>query len=198
MKTKLNLGCGRDIRHNYINVDINDGPGITKVDLSKFPWPWHDKYASHVLMYDFLEHFPYADTKKILLELRRVLSDLGEAEIQVPDFEQCALAMLGDFGFLCNSCGEYITRSKGDCQRCGQNFHAIAEAAMNRLYGGQNYPGNWHYAAFTETTFRKKLKDAGFMIVEKMEEDHQKKNWNMKFLIRKDPNWDIDWGDADE
>jgi hypothetical protein len=195
---KLNLGCGRDVKQGYVNVDINDGPGITKVDLSKFPWPWADGCASEVLMYDFLEHFPYVDTKVILRELRRILSSSGKAEIQVPDFEQCALAMLGDYGFLCNSCGNYITLGKGDCDQCGQKFHAIAEAAMNRLYGGQNYVGNWHFTAFTETTLRKKLKDAGFMVLEMLEKDHQRKNWNMKFLVKKDPYWDIDWGDADE
>ena len=85
---KLNLGCGDDIKEGYLNVDFRKThPSVQVQDLSKFPWPWADGFADEILMLDFLEHFPYAQTERILFECFRILKDDGEVVIQVPDAE---------------------------------------------------------------------------------------------------------------
>ena len=190
---KLNLGCGADIKPGYLNVDLREAEGVTKVDLSKIPWPWEDASADEILMLDFLEHFPYRKTKAVLFEVWRVLKPGAFVDIQVPDFEHCARAMMRLGPYDCNNCGwEFDDEDYSmACPKCKTPKSDIADAAMMRLYGGQDYEGNWHFTAFTKRTLTDLLTKNGFGNFEFLEKDHQHKNWNFKVrAFKKD-----DWGD---
>ena len=40
---KLHIGCGNDIKKDWINHDIVKLKGVDVVhDLSQYPWPWSD------------------------------------------------------------------------------------------------------------------------------------------------------------
>lgn len=189
MKLRLNLGCGKDIRPGYTNVDFYETSGPIAVhDLSNIPWPWKDRSAEEILMLDFLEHFPYSMTDTILMETWRVLDIDGHVDIQVPDFEHCAMAALDMHQYLCNVCGNSGKDTKAElgdvkrCAQCGTPTYKIAEAAIMRLYGGQDSPGNFHYTAFTKDMLVRKLSDLGFSDMELLQQHHQFKNWN--FLMR--------------
>lgn len=193
--TRLNLGCGPDIRADYVNVDaFAQVPNVTCVDLTNFPWPWQSNSVDEILMLDLLEHFPYRLTSRVLQECHRVLKINGRLEVQVPDFEHCALAMLDAGDYLCNVCGAnnstFVSLNRGStlCQSCGTSVELIAEAAMNRLYGGQNVEGNWHFAAFTKSTLTQKLLATGFKDISELEKSHQWANWNFKLEAKKDSN----------
>ena len=190
---KLNLGCGPDLKDGYTNVDFRDLPGAQKVDLSKFPWPWKDGEVDEVLMLDFLEHFPYRKTVPILQEVWRVLKHGGRVEIQVPDLEHCARAASMVGPFLCNRCGwEFPYRDlRADfftCKQCRQPWTDCAQAAIHRLYGGQDYEGNWHFTAFTNLQLDRLLQAHGFSYVQQLEREHQHKNWNFKLEAKKVEN----------
>lgn len=79
----LNLGAGKKLIENAINVDVTAYPGIQQVvDLSIFPWPWEDQsiegiHASHVI-----EHF--FDQKKFIEECYRILKPGGFLRIVAP------------------------------------------------------------------------------------------------------------------
>jgi hypothetical protein len=183
---RLNLGCGEDVRPGYTNVDLRPThPDVKIVDLSAFPWPFEDGSAEEILMLDFLEHFPYRETERILIECHRVLRAGGALVIQVPDAEHLALALAQTDEYLCNRCGNGIVGREHDlwdahCSKCGQDVDDISEAAMRRLYGGQDYPGNWHHTAFTKTSLSLKAFRNGFSNPMWEEEEHQFKNWNFK------------------
>ena len=186
---KLNLGCGRDIKKGYVNVDLYTTPGVdVTCDLSRLPWQWKAESVDEVIMLDFLEHFPYAKTNAILAEVYRILKSDAPVEIQVPSFEECSKAMNRAVGMLCNKCGfkfadEISLRCL--CQQCGQAPFEIAEAGMKRLFGGQDFSGNFHYTAFTEDSLKRVLVDAGFNRFESLEVEHQRLNWNYKIRARK-------------
>lgn len=79
---KLNLGCGRDVRPGYCNVDRVPLPGVDVVlDLERplpFPDGAFDKiYSSHVL--EHVEAF-FA----LMAELHRVCATGGRLELYVP------------------------------------------------------------------------------------------------------------------
>lgn len=203
---RLNLGCGPDIRQGYTNVDLRPARGVDEVaDLSKLPWFYKDESVDEILMLDFLEHFPYAKTLPILNECWRILKTEGTLEVQVPDFDHCAraaMSLFDDNGYQCNRCGQWIgiqgigqlvgLNDKDVCTRCGQAKSEIEDAAIHRLYGGQDYEGNWHQTAFTKDILRRMLVKSGFKDVEELEQEHQEANWNFKLLAKKNKDG---WGE---
>jgi len=47
---KLNLGCGTDIREDYVNVDIHEPKADEHHDLNRFPWKWDDNSVQKIVM----------------------------------------------------------------------------------------------------------------------------------------------------
>ncbi len=82
---KLNLGCGKDVKEGYINLDSTKLPGVDVVhDLNKYPWPFRDNefdeiYASHIL--EHLDNLPRA-----MEEIWRITKPNGRVIIRVPHF----------------------------------------------------------------------------------------------------------------
>lgn len=148
-------------------------------------------------MLDFLEHFSYRKTESIVQECWRVLSPNGKLVIQVPDFEECAKAVLRVLPFDCNKCEMQIYQERYDlfgksvCQHCGHPRAESDDAALNRLFGGQDYPGNWHHTAFTKDRLKRILSRIGFESFVDLEIEHQRRNWNFKIEATKGiPPWE--------
>lgn len=91
----LNLGCGRKILKDAINVDVTKYPGVDAVvDLSVYPWPWTDEsidgiYASHVI-----EHLE--DPVRFINECRRILKKGGFLRLNLP--HSSSVTNIGCFG----------------------------------------------------------------------------------------------------
>ena len=84
-KVKLNLGCGKDIREDYINVDKCKYKGIDKVwDLDVYPYPFEDNSADEIIIFNCLEHLK--DWQKAFKEMVRILKKGGKLHIKVPHF----------------------------------------------------------------------------------------------------------------
>lgn len=96
-----------------------------------------DKRFTAIRATHILEHFPYNDTVRVLLNWQDLLLPGGSIHIEVPNFS-------------------WQTRAHSD--------GVISdEEAVYYVYGEQNYDGNFHKAAFTEEIIRMKLRDAGFV-----------------------------------
>ena len=86
---KLNLGCGRDIRPGFVNLDSADLPGVDVVhDLNELPLPFEDESFVEVVCQDVLEHLDYAP---LLGEIHRVLKPGGRVWIRSPHFTSRAV-----------------------------------------------------------------------------------------------------------
>jgi ubiquinone/menaquinone biosynthesis C-methylase UbiE len=80
--SKLNLGCGRDIRPGYLNLDLAKIPGLDVVaDLEK-PLPFADDSFDEVFTSHVLEHV--SDLFALLGELRRICRPGATIRIYVP------------------------------------------------------------------------------------------------------------------
>ena len=84
MKEKLNLGCGSDIREDYVNLDVAPLPGVDVVhDLNQLPLPFEDGRFSEILCLDVFEHVDYPP---LLKECHRILKPGGRVVLEVPHF----------------------------------------------------------------------------------------------------------------
>jgi len=83
--TKLNLGCGTDIKEGYVNLDIIKREGVNKVhDVNKFPYPFQKDHFDEVYASHLLEHVE--DVLKVMEELYRIVKPDGILRIKVPYF----------------------------------------------------------------------------------------------------------------
>ncbi len=83
---KLHLGCGRDFRAGWINIDLRHHADL-RVDLRK-PLPFRRSSAGYVYAEHLLEHLPYPGSAfQLLQECERVLAPGGQLRIGVPDTE---------------------------------------------------------------------------------------------------------------
>lgn len=85
MSKKLNLGCGGDIKPDYINVDRIKLPGVDIVhDLNRSPWPFKNNEFDEILCKHVIEHLD--DIEKVMKELLRILKPTGKIIIISPHF----------------------------------------------------------------------------------------------------------------
>jgi hypothetical protein len=84
---KINLGCGRDLRPGYINIDKDPrfSPDIVH-DLEQFPWPFADGEVTEVVALHCLEHLGQTTDVflKIIQELYRVMAPNAVMYVAVP------------------------------------------------------------------------------------------------------------------
>ena len=85
MKTKINLGCGKDARRGYLNVDSEDLAGVDKVwNLNKYAWPFKDNSFDEALAFNILEHLDDAWTA--FKEIHRICKPNALIKFIVPHF----------------------------------------------------------------------------------------------------------------
>lgn len=81
---KLNLGCGRNIKKDCINLDSVSLPGVDVVhDVESLPLPFGDEEFDEIRCDNILEHIEYIP---VLKELHRILKPRGLLRIRVPHF----------------------------------------------------------------------------------------------------------------
>src|SRR2546428_9117651 len=78
----LNVGCGRDLRAGWVNVDVEAVPGAIRASITHLPL--QDGALDYVLASHVLEHVP--DVKRAIAELARILRTGGTLEIRAPDY----------------------------------------------------------------------------------------------------------------
>lgn len=140
---RLHLGCGSIDHPGFVNVDGIDRPHVHFVQSIARLGRFGDGCAEFVYSSHTLEHFPREDTLAVLREWRRVLAPGGRLCLSVPDFDRILQIY----------------------QASGQDVSTI----LAPLFGGQDYPFNFHYTSFTARSLGALLREAGFSAVEHWE-----------------------------
>ena len=146
---KLNVGCGKDIREGFVNVDKRKLPGVGVVcDLTDVSRHFDYETCDYILARDVLEHFDRATYYQVLESLVKLLKPGGIIEIQAPDII-------------------YL-------YKVAKSFKQLELM----LYGGQDYPENFHKSGHTIETVTNDLKALGCEVIES---EHQPSgNFHMK------------------
>ncbi|MDB5132553.1 MAG: hypothetical protein JWR02_2302 [Mucilaginibacter sp.] len=146
---KLHLGCGKNIKENYINIDkYVDVPGIEKHDI--FNLPYDNNSADEILSEHLIEHISFKDEEKFWLECVRLLKPGGKLITETPDFE-----------WLCKQFLEAEDLFK-EFYKVGSNDHYFGNGTTlnqrwgiltTQFFGNQNGEGQFHYNAYTVQKF---------------------------------------------
>lgn len=140
LPSKLNLGCGFDVRPGYLNIDLHEihNPDLVAdvTRLGRLPAGFYEE----ILASDILEHLPRNDTRRALVHWNRLLRMGGILRLRVP-----SILGLAD---LLRSPKMQSMESQEHLIRC--------------LFGTQAYSGDFHYTAFTEIILRGYLSQCGY------------------------------------
>jgi hypothetical protein len=141
---KLHLGPGKKRIPNqeWINIDVRDEASPDLIgDVSNLS-AWEDGSVDEIYACHVLEHFTLLHTSTVLREWARVLkSQEGRLWLAVPNFR--AIVEL------------YAL----------EGVHL--ERLLGLLYGGQNYPANFHFTAWDFETLACQLRRCGYFNIHK-------------------------------
>lgn len=136
---KLNLGCGGDVRHGWINVDLFvDVPGVTKADVAALPF--QPESVEYILAQDVLEHLSHRRVRDIFASWVRLLAPQGKLEVRCPDSEaQCVALMNGTWD---------------------------ATVFSYMMFGAQDHQGNEHRCGWTQYSLQRLFNDHGLRVLQ--------------------------------
>jgi len=144
---KLNLGCGEDIRHGYINIDIRPLEGVNIVlDLESQSLPFEDGIVSEIVAQDVIEHIHYHRVENLLRECHRVLRHGGTLYIRTPDLERIVDKVL----------------VKKECLGQLSGYKLLSFF----IFGRYDNPYDVHKCIFTKPLLKEVLEEIGFKIIE--------------------------------
>lgn len=155
----LNLGCGRDVRDDYINIDLfSDDPRVVGMDIRTLDLP--DNCADGIIASDILEHFSHREVGAVLKEWARVLKPGGELVVRCPSLRLQAKAYISGVW--------------------------DADIASYMIFGGQTNPGDYHCVGFDERSIEKHLSQVGLQVrsFEEVDTPQDKGFINLNMTVR--------------
>ncbi len=140
MFKKLNLGSGNDKREGYINIDSNRqfNPDLV-MDVRVLDFQPNE--VDEILARDILEHIPIAECELTLKHWFAILKPGGKIIIQTPNLQTIA-----------ENINALSISNKID----------LINVMIKRIFGGQDYDGNFHQNGFTPFTLQCLLNKIGF------------------------------------
>lgn len=92
--TRVNVGCGKDVRPGWWNIDMVRFPGVQEIrDVTR---PWRHKQLQYVFAEHFLEHLSLHQGLCFLMHAGNALRDGGMIRISTPNLTH-ALTVCYDF-----------------------------------------------------------------------------------------------------
>jgi SAM-dependent methyltransferase len=148
---ELNLGCGRERREGWLNVDraAQVAPDL-EWDLDRFPYPLPESHFEHIFAGDIVEHLD--DIPAFMREAHRLLVAGGVLEITTPHFS-CANSYtdpthrhhLGYFSLDCFTRGHRLDYYVDARFELVERQIVFPQTLLNRLIGRM---ANRHPAAY--------------------------------------------------
>lgn len=166
LEKKLELGSGINPQPGYVHLDISDTfPGVDIVcDLSHEQIPCWDSSLDEIIHNHLIEHIPWRLAPRLVRECGRCLRPGGKMIFRTPDLEficrtyldkKITLEYPSDMDELRNIFGEF----------------GPSQWALVKLFSGQDYPSNFHFACYDLDSITRLLKSNGFSEVRRIKLD---------------------------
>lgn len=156
----LNIGCGIHLLSGFINIDkyhtledirsqkgiykngvVEKGAKFIQADVLALPFP--DNHADYIECLDVIEHLPFLDIKRALVEMRRVLKP------------NCSLVLFtNNFDDVAKMWMDTIAGRDLDAEQ----YRNVQEI----IYGNQAGDGEFHKTAFNPAFINYMMQLAGF------------------------------------
>lgn len=158
----LEIGCGEHpAAHTTIRLDARPLPHVDIVgDGANLPFP--DNYLDGIYARHVIEHWSHRQTQTILTEWLRVIKPGGYLELHCPDMDKLI---------------KHYQHAHKD-EYTGLEF--TADLLSYYLFGGQDYPENFHCAGFTFLSLREKLLSLGVVKVVRLHQDEDSLELRLK------------------
>lgn len=150
----LHLGCGKNYKEGWVNVDIGRHKIDVNLDLRRTPLPFPSSSCKMIYSEHVLEHFTYPEpATSILKECYRLLEPGGILNIVVPDGEMVVNA--------------YVLGGSDEYYEAEERFHpAWCHTKMEHLnYGFRQ--GTEHHFYYDYETLARALDLAGFKNIQR-------------------------------
>ncbi len=137
-KIQLNLGCGSKLIPGYINVDSREdcNPDIV-CDIRKLPYG--ENTVDRILVSDALEHVGRLEVKTVLEQWHNILKPNGILIVKTPNIDTII---------------DFYKAKK-----------IPFDELVRKMYGNQDYKGNYHYVGFNSKSIEQLLTSVGFKII---------------------------------
>jgi ubiquinone/menaquinone biosynthesis C-methylase UbiE len=151
-EVKLNIGCGEDIREDFVNIDVQSFPGVQKIRAGNDLHDYADNSVDFIVASHLLEYIPRKEMLSYLTEWQRVLKPECALEIRVTDLAQLTKAL-----YL-----NTISKEMG--------LHH--EMVLSLIYGRQSTDHDIRQNGFTGEFLQGILTGLGFRIVNSVVEEY--------------------------
>ncbi len=159
---KLEVGGGQHPTEGYVHIDALDNLPSWQVDIVHDvtkPLPFPDARVSEIVTNHCIEHVSWRVLPAVLKEYHRVLVLGGSLSIRTPDLDS----------ILKNYFNKTLNlNNEAEVRYLQEHFGGVTQswAAILKLFAGQDYPTNFHYACYDFATLRRILFSAGFSHVD--------------------------------
>ena len=153
---RIELASGERPFDGYLHCDQRLLPSTDLVCRVE-TLPFATDSVDSLLASHIIEHFPYAGIVSVLSEWRRVLRPGGTILIITPNL-----------GYIAHGYTE---------------LWMDYTEARNRLFGGQDYEGNFHYTMFDSHSISRSLEETGFGRIENVTANYEKRKVPMSLYF---------------
>lgn len=161
---RLEIGSGNTPQRGYEHLDARaDLPDIDHVADIRHALPFPNGTFDEVMSRSCIEHVSWREVRQVLTEWGRILKPGGVLDVWTPDFEYLCRQ------YIAHKDDRHLDPALADHARRAFGGYDPSAWAIIKMFGGQDYPENFHGTVMDEDVLTRVLEASGFTSVQRRE-----------------------------
>jgi glycosyltransferase involved in cell wall biosynthesis/tetratricopeptide (TPR) repeat protein len=161
---RLEIGSGMTPQRGYEHLDARpDLPDIDHVADIRHALPFPSGTFDEVMSRSCIEHVSWREVRQVLTEWGRILKPGGVLDVWTPDFEYLCRQ------YIAHKDDRHLDPALADEARRAFGGYDPSAWAIIKMFGGQDYPENFHGTVMDEDVLTRVLEASGFTHVQRRE-----------------------------